>query len=123
MCDANAWSWVGFSNVAVPACVPCRDLLSCQVRQGRASCMTQETLCTTLAGNDCPVVTITAPEDEGSPLHERKGAFFTGVVPPRSCCAALGMGPGCQPTPACTRLPVLSSLKLFSSPHVNMVFT
>ena len=72
--------------------------------------MTQETLCTTLAGNDCPVVTITAPEDEGSPLHERKGAFFTGGVLPRSCCAVLSMGLCYQQAPASTRLPVLSCL-------------
>ena len=71
--------------VSQPCLCACRDLLSCQVRQGRASCLTQETLCTTLAGNNCPVVTITAPEDEGSPLHERKGALFTGGVQRRSC--------------------------------------
>ena len=72
--------------------------------------MTQETLCTTLAGNDCPVVTITAPGDEGSPLHERKGAFFTGGVRPRSCSAALSLGLRCQQVPPCIRVPVLSSL-------------
>jgi len=45
-------------------------------------CCTRDTLCTTLAGNACDMLTITAPPHEGLPVRERRGVVLSARVHP-----------------------------------------
>lgn len=65
-------------SVCMNVCNMCRDLEQLEAVPSRQQCMQRSELCRSLAGNSCPLVTITNPSPD--PNTQRPAVVFSGTA-------------------------------------------